>query len=218
MLRDYECASRWPDGMEFGDAVSIGFSPPVDRKFAGPEDVRLIEGYATRYNKVHPFGDYLDVFRPGVFARSLLKNTNIRFLEDHDEGKLLATTADGSLKLTSDAKGLSFQARIPNATEAQVRAIKSIEVNGKACMSVGYRVISSEMHRMEGVDVRLINDASLSEISLVKAGAVKEAFAYLVKSDGRSTFDDGGNLETEKAYSDLMGSLRALQEKLGSAK
>jgi phage head maturation protease len=55
-------------------------------------------------------------------------------------------------------------------------------------MSVGYRIEADEWKTIAGERVRIITYGSLIEISLVKRGAVRQAFASVVDVSQCGTF------------------------------
>jgi len=143
---------------------------------------RLVAGYATMYNKIH-FGDrsQLEVFSPGCFARTLVSGKAVRAIIEHDEAKVVGTTAD-VLELRSDRNGLGFKCFLPYTPEGSV-AYDMVNQAVRCSMSVSYEVRVDEVRNIDGHDIRFIRDAELNEISFVKAGAVREAFAVKHSSD-----------------------------------
>lgn len=163
-------------GLEYssgGFITSIGVgghqAPPSEHKFLNRTEIR---GYATVYSKLHVFEGKLDYFLPGCFARSLTGIRAIRFLVQHDESKLIATSAD-RLELHSDDKGLAFRCDVTGDTE-------SIEMIGdRRGMSVKYRIHVDELTEIDGYKIRLIKDAELYEISIGHNPIVCEAFGVI---------------------------------------
>jgi HK97 family phage prohead protease len=134
--------------------------------------------------KVHRGKDGLDVFMRGCFARSLMSDRAIRFLVQHDEAECLATTAD-RLELHSNNDGLAFRLKVPLSMAGR-QVIAEVSSDYRCGMSVGFHAMNAEVKRIGDCDVRCIYDAELFEISLVRAGAVEEAFA-VVCDDGSET-------------------------------
>lgn len=155
----------------------------MERKFAPASE--QIAGYATRYHKVHYGKDGFEAFSAGCFATTLLQGHAVRFLVGHDEGKCIATTETG-LDLHSDEDGLAF--RCPVANSLVGIAAHALASSGCAGMSVGYRVKRDEIVDYGGHSVRMIREAELVEITITEPGkgAVREAFAVLVKSGAGS--------------------------------
>ncbi len=173
----------YPD-IEYGAPVGgimIGWAREEARRTPQPVTVhgRALRGYATRWNKVHKYKGRLEALARGCFARSLTGDTTIRFLVSHREPHLIATTAD-RLELCQDEHGLAFN--LPLRGDENSRNVADlVESRSMVGMSVCYRVVRHETLNIDGTDVRMIRDAHLDEISLVKHGAVKEAHCSIVK-------------------------------------
>jgi len=137
----------------------------------------IVCGYATRFMKPHynQKTGGVEVFLPGAFARSLLGKSAIRFIVDHDEANLVATTAD-NLELKADRHVLAYRLTIPNSPMGE-RVAENIKSRTRCEMSVGYHIEVDEFKTIEGASVRFIADASLREITLCKTGAVPGTFA-----------------------------------------
>jgi HK97 family phage prohead protease len=181
--------------LEYGSHVQFDRSPFGGGRFESKrrEDTPagFLTGVACRYGKVHPApanaradGVAYDVFLPGVFAKTLTKSETIRLLVGHSEAKCLATTNGGGLELLSDGVALSFAVELTTSDLAHelVQEVKS----GKRCeMSTGYRIEESRVQTIDGVKVRLISSAYLSEISAVTSGAVPHTFVEFTNSRPR---------------------------------
>ncbi|MDF0581262.1 HK97 family phage prohead protease [Bradyrhizobium yuanmingense] len=183
--RDYETMAR-PGPIEYGAAVSFNWRPEEERReirrlSAGQK--LAVGGYATFFKKPHPYKGGVDVFMPGCFAKTLIQKSDVRLLCDHNEYKLLAVTGEG-LNIWADDVGLSFKVLLPDNEEGR-QAYADVKSGAKSGVSVGYHLVDTEMKTIEGHDVRLIHSARLGEISLVKKGAVKEAFAVCLDDDDR---------------------------------
>ena len=101
----------------------------IERRFieAGDDglgvDVRasgspVFKGYAARYNSQSlDLGGFREVLLPGCFDKILnrtYKRVDVPLLFNHNPDHLLARTANESLRLTSDEKGLKFEADAPD--------------------------------------------------------------------------------------------------------
>jgi HK97 family phage prohead protease len=81
--------------------------------------VRTIQGHASTFDQQAEIGgQFLEIVRPGAFKRSLKENRDVLLLFNHDANRLLARTANGSLKLREDSVGLAFSAALPDTTLA----------------------------------------------------------------------------------------------------
>jgi len=144
---------------------------------------------------------------PGCFATTLLKQQVVRFLVDHDEGQLVATTEDG-LKLYSDEIGLAFTLSVPD-TDAGYSAYSAVKSGDLPCMSVGYESLETERKVIDGDDVYFVRTARLNEISLVKRGAVSQAYAKII---------DRPDLDLVRAASSRAADTNAIDSQLDALK
>jgi len=166
-------------GWEYGVPVRVEAVGNVDFKVSRrPGRVAtggiFLRGYATRYNRPHVFNGGIDVFAPGVFAKSLLDGSQVRFLNNHDESALVAAVGAG-LTLKSDDVGLSFELALPNTAEA-ARLLDEVDQGEKSQMSVGYDCLKYRLDLIAGHEVRIITQARLLEISAVRKGACTETY------------------------------------------
>jgi HK97 family phage prohead protease len=98
---------------------------------------------------------------------------------DHDESRTIGGTIDG-LVLVADEFGLAMRF-YPNDNVAIHReAVESVRDNGRTALSVGVTMHSKQVEDYKGKPVRIIRDATLHEISLVREGACKEAYCSLI--------------------------------------
>lgn len=141
-----------------------------------------LQGYAVRYGKPHTYNGGIDVFVKGCFDKSLASRRRIGVWLDHKVDAQLAST-DDNLELMSDDTGLAFRLKRP--LDVLVDAVKSRKLTA---MSPSYRVVRQEYKSVADEQVRMILEADLEEISVVKAGAVKQAFVDVV--DTKSSLRD----------------------------
>ncbi len=74
-----------------------------------------LEGLAAVFNSPsNDLGGFIEVIRPGAFARSLSEHPDVLALFDHDARHVLGRTRAGTLKLDEDAKGLRFAIDVPS--------------------------------------------------------------------------------------------------------
>jgi len=207
----------WMD-MEFAgrscaSVLSVGgrhMTPHIETKFSLNEEVR---GYATKFKTLHVYNGKLDYFEPGCFARSLAGKAAIRLLADHDESKLIATTAD-RLQLHADDNGLAFRCSLAGL-DPDVREM----IGTRRAMSIGYSVLDSKEHEIEGCQVRVIRDGDLREISICHRGAVREAFAILGEETDAQTLRElckSSALLLDGAGNAVMAALKTLRERFSA--
>jgi HK97 family phage prohead protease len=118
------------------DNHRIATAPNV---FTPTDDHKILRGYAVRWNKPiyqpHKEADYC-VLLAGCFAASLVGNSVVRFLHQHNEGRCVATTRD-YLTLHADKNGLAFELSIPSSKlGAETKAL--VTAHDKTAISVGF--------------------------------------------------------------------------------
>ncbi|RCW80927.1 HK97 family phage prohead protease [Phyllobacterium bourgognense] len=188
-----------------GRIADVKSMPTVDRKASGKE---ALQGYVVRYNKPHVFKGAVDVFVKGSFDASLASRKRIEFWIDHKSGTEMAST-DDDLELMSDETGLAF--RLKNPPTPLIAEVRSRRITA---MSAGSRTLRQEYKEVGGERVRFILEADLVEISMVKAGAVKQAFIDVVDTKGSSLRDDvkAGRVLADGAHVALMRALQRLKD------
>lgn len=80
---------------------------------------RTVRGYAAVYDT--PWNDwlieqmgYVEKVAHGAFRKALTRSDNVPLLWQHDRNSMLATTRNQTLRLKDDARGLYFEADLPN--------------------------------------------------------------------------------------------------------
>ncbi|WP_424981604.1 HK97 family phage prohead protease [Maritalea sp. S77] len=158
-------------------------SSPTSRKSTFNMAHPVLQGWACVYGKFHSHKGRAEVFAPGCFGNSLMKN-KVQFQLDHNRDVLDDTS--GGLQLLSDEKGLAFRLELKNNGVREI-----VSQHRWNAVSVGYNHIDYRDFNIKGQEVRLIKKADLREISLVRRGAVRQTFARVVDAA------NSGPLETE---------------------
>jgi len=57
---------------------------------------------------------FSEIVRPGAFARAIQQGQDVRALFNHDENHVLGRTANGTLRLEEDARGLAVEIDPPD--------------------------------------------------------------------------------------------------------
>jgi hypothetical protein len=80
---------------------------------------RKLSGYAATFGTEARIADFTEIIRPGAFSASLEARQDILALVDHAPGRLLARTKSGTLRLSEDDKGLSFEIDLPDTQDGR---------------------------------------------------------------------------------------------------
>ena len=220
MNRDCETASR-PMGLEYGGG---GYIAAVDGRKIAPSllkseviaDRFVIQGYAVLWNKLIHLNENDCAWFGSHSIRTPMQGVkSLHF--DHDESRIIGTTTDG-LILIADEFGLAMRFYPKHEVAIHREAVESVRDNGRTALSVGVTFHNKQFEDYKGKRVRIVRDATLSEISLVRDGACKEAYCILIDKNecGPLLTDDvkSKRVLADGGYAGVMRALRKLDEKL----
>jgi len=106
---------------------------------------------------------FIERVKQGAFRKSLKRRENVRVLLNHDEGRELATTAEGTAILKEDAIGLWCRAKIKDDEVIQLARDKRLVGWSFGFLSLNDRDIWTD----EKVRHREILDLDLREVSIL---------------------------------------------------
>jgi len=142
---------------------------------------RRLEGYAALFNTEARIGSFTESIRAGAFASSLSARGDILALVDHDPGRLLARTRSGSLRLSEDSRGLSFEIALPDTQEG--RDVLALAERGDlGGMSFSFSVVDENWTG----DRRELRAVELHEISVISAWPAYQGTSVNLRSKPRS--------------------------------
>jgi uncharacterized protein len=126
---------------------------------------RKLVGYAAVFNQDTRIGGFTERICAGCFRSSLASGGDILALADHDPARLLARTRSGTLRLSEDARGLSFDLDVPDT--ALGHDMLTLAARGDlGGASIGFRV---ERDYWPAADRRELRAVELVEVSIVQA-------------------------------------------------
>lgn len=112
---------------------------------------------------------FFEEIKPGAFDRTLSESADVRFLGEHDPGRLLARTINDSLRLTTNRKGLVVEAEIvPTSYARDMALLMGSGVLNE--MSFAFTIPKggdSWSRTKDGKEVRAISDLDLLDVSVV---------------------------------------------------
>lgn len=99
--------------------------PQIERRhlFATAEmramdnEKRTIAGYAACYNTIADLGYYTESIQPGAFANTNMDNVFCLF--NHDPSQVLGRNKSGTLRITTDEKGLYYECDLPDTSKGK---------------------------------------------------------------------------------------------------
>ena len=137
----------------------------------------IVVGYGSVFNTLsNELGGFREIIAEGAFDGRL--NDDVRFLINHD-GLPLARTTNGTLRLTTDERGLKYEAQVANTSIG--RDLIELMRNGTINQSSFAFVVEDDSWEVrDGVNVRTINKVSrLYDVSAVTYPAYEEASVAL---------------------------------------
>lgn len=129
-------------------------------------DGSTLAGYAAVFNSPADIGtNFREVIAPGAFS-STLKEADVRALVDHDSGRLIGRTANNTLRLQEDERGLAVEIDLPDTSDG--RDIRELVRRGDMDgMSFGFIVRHDEWDETSEPPTRTIHKVDLHEVSAV---------------------------------------------------
>ena len=172
----------------WGSAASRASKPAAAVKRAPPSHVTLT-GYVTPglSTPVVAGTDGLKLperFAPGAFRASLkaiAEGQEFVILHDGHDGAGIAATDTGTLTLAADdSLGLRMQTVIP--IDAKHERLVRDARNGKVSLSVGFRPRRVEIVREAGRRVRVVHEADVHHVALIREHQGKAAYPSRVRA------------------------------------
>lgn len=144
-------------------------------------DGKTLRGYAilfdTESRTIYEHGrTFKEVIKRGAFDINPTEDHDVKLYFNHDTSMPLARQKGGSLRLFEDAKGIRFEADLPDTTLAN--DIRELMVAGVLTgeMSFGFR---ANKDKWEGTNKRTVEEGKLYEISVVVDAAYPETHSQL---------------------------------------
>ena len=136
------------------------------------------KGYAARTNSMSgDLGGFREVLARGAFDAVLARGADVVLNLNHDNGQLLARTSSGTLRLSSDERGLRFEADAPDTQLARDTAtlMRRGDLTG-ASFAFTVAPKNEAWSADETGPVRTIREVSdLFDVSIVTSPAYPEA-------------------------------------------
>jgi len=138
-------------------------------------DDNVVVGYGSVFNTLsNELGGFREIIAEGAFDGRL--EDDVRFLINHD-GLPLARTTNGTLRLSTDERGLKYEAKVANTSIG--RDLVELMRNGTINQSSFAFVVEDDSWEVrDGMNVRTINKVSrLYDVSAVTYPAYESASA-----------------------------------------
>lgn len=136
-------------------------------------DSKRVTGYAIVFNSPATItGERAKAFTEVVKPGSVNLAPDLRLLWNHESGNVLGSVASGTLKVTTDERGLHFDATLPESAAREREALARGDVDG---MSFGFMVRKDKWTD----NTRELQDIYVQEISITPFPAYKQTTANL---------------------------------------
>jgi uncharacterized protein len=126
-------------------------------------NMRTLVGYAAMFDVDADIGgQFLERIQRGAFAGSL--KSDVRALVNHDSGRVIGRTTNGSLRLAEDSKGLRVEVDLPDTSDGADlwRSVQRGDISG---MSFGFFVTRQEWDDTRDPPRRTLQAVELFEVS-----------------------------------------------------
>ena len=161
------------------------------------DDKKVLEGYASVFNSKTDLGRFDEVIEPGAFARSISEGQDVRALIDHDSGRVIGRTKNGTLTMQEDSRGLFTRIELPDTQDGRDLSTL-IERGDLDAMSFGFTVSGDRWEKHEGRNTRYISDVDMFDVSVVAFPAYTDTTVAL-----RSMQDTGFEGDNRRLRFDL---------------
>lgn len=122
-------------------------------------------------------GGWREVIEVGAFDESIRKD-DIRHLQDHISWRILGRTKSGTLRLSSDARGIAFENDLPPTSYAQDLAAVMERGDVNQC-SFAYYTIDARWDMEARVPLRRVSKGQLQDTSIVTFPAYPQSRSKL---------------------------------------
>jgi len=116
-------------------------------------------------------GGFEERVDPASVTQTLSGKPDIRLLHNHDGSRILARTTSGTLKLSTDSKGVNFTAQIDTRQSYAADLAISLSRGDTENCSFGFVCNKDEWANVNGVLVRTLQSIDVSELSIVGSPA-----------------------------------------------
>lgn len=154
----------------------------VDELSVRQEDDKptIMSGYVSKFNEpsqllVERGRQFYESVHRNAFNKSLESDKNIFALYNHSPDKILGSTRNNSLKLSTDETGLRFELQ-PNLNVSYAKDVAELIRTGeiRGC-SFGFRVNNDEWTTKDGHDYRTLLDVDLAEVTITPMPAYESS-------------------------------------------
>lgn len=183
--------------------------PGVETRADGGK--RTLVGYAAVFNTDTEIGDYfIERIDPGAFNNAI--SGDVRALVDHDTGRVIGRTKSGTLRLSTDSKGLIAEIDVPDTTDGNDlwTLVERGDVSG---MSFGFCVSRQEWDDTGDQMVRTILEVELYEVSACAFPAYEDTTLGVRSLEAARAEAEQAMAERAKKEADASAARRRVSER-----
>jgi len=170
---------------------------------------QTIRGYAAVYGMDSEWmGGFYEQIEAGAFDNVM--NDDVRAYYNHDENRLLGRVSSGTLRISTDKKGLYYEVDLPNTTYANdlIELMKRGDVNQS---SFAFLIEKDRWEQRNGTTYRVIEKVSrLFDVSPVAQPAYPDATSELKKRDLETESEE--ELKTDTSSEDTSVEVKTDEE------
>lgn len=159
----------------------------------------IIEGHAAVFNELsEDLGGFREKINPGAFDDVL--DNDVRAFFNHDPNFLLARTSSGTLKLSTDKRGLKYSFDVPDTTAGRDLLV-SMKRGDITQSSFAFQVETDSWNTTSKGEIRTIEKVSrLFDVSPVSIPAYPTANDLSIAQRSRMTYKDKTKMKQESEY------------------
>ena len=131
------------------------------------DGTRTLSGTAIVFNvRSQDLGGFTEVVAPAAVTGTLRGSPDILLLNNHDTSQVLARTASGTLKLTTDSIGVNFTCPLDMRQSYSADLAIAVERGDVRGNSFGFRTNKDSWKNENGVLLRTLEEIQIFELSV----------------------------------------------------
>jgi len=151
----------------------------------------VIRGYAAVFDVwSEDLGGFREIIRKGAFRKTIKDGADVRALFNHDPNIVLGRTANETLKLEEDDKGLAIEIKPPTTTIVHDLVLEPIKRKDITQMSFAFRTVHDKWGKDENMTPPLYRE--LLEAKLYDVSPVTFPVYPQTSVDVRAVLQDSG--------------------------
>ena len=171
----------------------------VETRLKTKGNKKIVEGHAAVYNDLsEDLGGFREKISPGAFDNVL--DNDIRAFFNHDPNFLLARTTSGTLKVSTDKRGLKYSFEVPDTTAGRDLLV-SMERGDITQSSFAFQVEKDSWSDGKTGEIRTIEKvARLFDVSPVSIPAYPSANDLSIAKRSKMIYKDKQKLKNEREH------------------